>query len=98
MALLTDSLEKAVMTSSVVNLRTVLAADDREFALGNALGRIGSMLAEGRVVEIVWPANREVSSASTHLGLSLAQSVLAMASSAAPGGSVIVHTRAGFTD
>lgn len=82
----------------VISLRAAALRDDRELALGRALSAAGAALAEGRVVELIWPASREAAWASAALGLPLAQSVAALAASAPAGGAVVIHTRTGSPD
>lgn len=82
----------------VINLRAACGADDREFALGRALGAVGQELAAGRVVEVVWPVARQAGWAASELGLPLAQSIVAMVTSAPPASAVVIHTRAGSAD
>ncbi len=82
----------------VINLRLAAVADDRELAIDRAVTAVGIALAEGRVVDLIWPAAREVAQASQALGLPLAQNIVSLVGTAAPGGAVVVHTRAGSAD
>ncbi len=84
--------------SAVINLRSAASADDREFALERTLAEAGAALAAGRVVELIWPGPRETAHAGAALGLPLAQAVAALAAAAAPGGTTVIHSRAGSAD
>ncbi len=84
--------------SVVINLRSAASADDREFALGRALASAGAALVEGRVVEFIWPGPRETTNAGAALGLPLAQATAALTAAAAPGGTAVIHSRAGSAD